>query len=149
MRSVLVLLVLLLAVPAALGAAAGGDNQVDLSNMLSKLPVILPLIKTKVKPACADKLEVFVNEFQNNDAQQQDKTVREAVCAVGLDCTQQVVTLLAGFVKGGGLIGKLVGGMLGEGVDVENIDMLMLAYYQNMCSSKTKSTNKRASEEEL
>ena len=74
-------------------------------------------------------------------------------CDVGFDCTSEVVTLLSTFVKGGGMMGKMAAGLLGNKIDIENIDTIVLAYYANMCDELEASTklsgSKATKEQEL
>jgi len=108
-----------------------------------------------VKPACGTKLEKFAADFESVKPEKQtmeNKTLRQALCQVGFDCTSEVVTLMASFIKGGGMMAKMAQGLMGNKIDVENIDTIVLAYYANMCDSEDAALNsdsKATREQEL
>jgi hypothetical protein len=121
---------------------AAEKESIDLLNVISKLPALMPLLVARIPDqACKDALLVLRDDFSTatNDGKLDKSSfplVKQSICKVPLDCVGKVFEMGKKMVSGGGMIEKLAKQALdAKGLDLETLDVLMLAYLETLCTT--------------
>jgi len=112
----------------------------DVLGMLSKLPSVLPFILARIPSAeCKSQLKTFQEEIRPGSKEAAKTTlsaIKQAVCKVPMDCLQEVLNAVKQVVSNGGMIEKVVKGVLDkQGMDLETAELAVAAYVDSLCGS--------------
>lgn len=139
---VAIVIFVLMAVSAVLGADEA-TNSIDVLAILQKLPTFVPFLAAKIETQeCKDRLNDFKTELTSASAtlgenKQSLPTMKRALCKIPNKCTLEVMGALKKMVTTGGMVEKLVKGYLdGKGVDIDTVDVLLLAYIETLCDGE-------------
>jgi hypothetical protein len=134
-------LILLLITTTTTNAALKPNEEVNLLEVLQRLPMIAPFLSTKVGSVCKTKINAFSTEITRGVEELKGKkqsympVVKKAWCLLGRKCTEEMVASTMALISGGGFIEQMVKTQLPEGFDVKDLDKVVLAYYANYCEN--------------
>lgn len=121
---------------------AGSGGEINVLDMLSKIPQLMPFLSDKFStPACKERLAVFQREIEQGMAGARGKktsyvpVIKRAWCTLGKKCTQDIVKSFMKLIEGGGFMESIIQAQLGDDVDIKKLDTMILAYFEMYCES--------------
>lgn len=123
---------------------------IDLNTVLSKLPLLVPLFQTRVKTEkCKTDLQAFSKNVLSDSGDAVVVLQRE-ICALDYSCIEETVQAMKKMVQTGGFVEKMAKTFLeGKGVDLDTLDILILAYIQENCGEFKDASSELNQKQEL
>ena len=130
------------------GAVAAEDvnagdvlGNVNVLDMMSKIPALMPFLESKIgSAACKPRIAKFSKDIEEGVARVKSKgdnkayvpVVRKAWCGLGRACTKDIVDSFAAMLTPGGFLEKMVKAQL----EVEDLSLLpeaIMMYFEEFC----------------